>query len=125
MSRMSIGKTHNTNYSNVLLEGWGDEIAHYYVVEDMLKLSPAKLMHLFEVVTGQASLGAEFAADTQTVSGSKRMVESYVAGLGEWLENNGETMMETMGFVIAERGEDGTELKERVDEGWAGVIRRE
>ena len=117
MSRLSSAKPVLSNHNNVVMEGWGDEIAHYYVVEDMLKLNPGQLMHLFDSVTG-------FNGDC-TVCGSKSMVESYVAGLGDWLENNGETLAETIGFVVGERGGDVTELKEFVEAGWAGIARRE
>ena len=75
-------------------EGWGDEIPHYYIVEDMLKLDPGQIIWLKE----NAPL--------------KGMVQAFVRGLGEWFENNGETFGETLGWVVRERGEDVEELRE-------------
>jgi len=69
-------------------EGWGDDIGHYYVVEDMLKLDPAQILWLKE----NAPL--------------KGMVERYVRGLGDWFENNGETWVQTLEWVLRERGEE-------------------
>lgn len=105
------------------MEGWGDEIAHYYVVEDMLKLDPGQLMYLYEQVTDHlGDGGVGFNAGWS----SKGMVESFLEGcMGDWFENNGETVAETVGFVVGERGGDGAELKDGVDEGWEGVCRRE
>ena len=60
VSRLSMARNHNQYGATV--EGWGDEIAQYYVVEDMLKLDPGQLMHLFESVTGQAGPDAELTA---------------------------------------------------------------
>lgn len=69
-------------------EGWGDDIPHYYVVEDMMKLDPEQIMFLKE----NAPL--------------KGMVEGYVSGLGDWFQNNGDTWVETLQWVLNERGED-------------------
>ncbi|KAF2404782.1 hypothetical protein EJ06DRAFT_546573 [Trichodelitschia bisporula] len=59
-------------------EGWGDEVGHYYVVEDMLKLDPGQIMWLKEHAPRRA------------------MVEGFVRGLGEWFENNGQTFGGTL-----------------------------
>ncbi|KAI9752879.1 MAG: hypothetical protein M4579_005446 [Chaenotheca gracillima] len=67
-------------------EGWGDEIPHYYVVEDMLKLDPAQILWL---------------KDNAPLKGQ---VETYVRSLGEWFENNGETFAPTLEWVMKERG---------------------
>ncbi|KAF2254082.1 hypothetical protein BU26DRAFT_516319 [Trematosphaeria pertusa] len=84
-------------------EGWGDDIPHYYVVEDMLKLDPEQIMFLKE----NAPL--------------KGMVEGYVRGLGDWFENNGETWVQTLEWVLDERGEDVAEFMGAVAEGEVGV----
>ena len=100
------------------LEGWGDEITHYYVLEDMLKLSPSQLLYLYSTVV-DATAGAFHAGQS-----SKGLVEAFVAGLeggGGWFENNGETLGETVGFVIGERGGDVGEVREALDEGCMGV----
>ena len=85
-------------------EGWGDEIPHYYVVEDMLKLDPGQILWLRD----HAPL--------------KGQVESFVRGLGEWFENNGETMGETVEWVVKERGGDVEELREGIEKCALGVI---
>ncbi|KAL8729227.1 MAG: hypothetical protein Q9166_004848 [cf. Caloplaca sp. 2 TL-2023] len=85
-------------------EGWGDDVSHYYVVEDMLKLHPGQLMQLYDfVVNGNGKLGM---VDGMAMESNKAAVEAFVAGLGEWFENNGETLGETVRFVVGERGEE-------------------
>lgn len=122
VSRLSMARNHNQYGATV--EGWGDEIAQYYVVEDMLKLDPGQLMHLFESLTGQAGSDAEFTA-CYGFSSRKATVEHFVAALGYWFENNGETLAETICFVIGERGGDGRELGELIEGGLAGICKRE
>jgi len=115
----------------VAVEGWGDEISQYYVVEDMLKCHPGQLMLLLRAVTGGDEVG--FGGDgcgrvgfvCVGVGGGRAAVEQFVAGLGEWFENNGETMGETVGFVVGERGGDVGALREGVEEGWEGIARRD
>jgi hypothetical protein len=84
-------------------EGWGDDIPHYYVIEDMLKLDPEQIMWLKE----NAPL--------------KGMVEGYVRSLGDWFENNGETWGQTLEWVLGERGEDVGEFKGAITDGVLGV----
>lgn len=84
-------------------EGWGDDIGHYYVVEDMMKLDPEQVLWLKEHCP------------------LKSQVEAFVAGLGEWFGNNGETFSETLGFVVGQRGGDFQELKAAVEDGEVGV----
>ncbi|KAK4691370.1 hypothetical protein P7C71_g5615, partial [Lecanoromycetidae sp. Uapishka_2] len=111
---------------NTVVEGWGDEITQYYVVEDMLKLDPGQLMYLFAGVTGQiGSDAASFGAGHDCLMGAKGLVEHFVAGLGEWFENNGETLKETIGRVVEDRGEDFDAVLGMVQDGWAGIARIE
>lgn len=87
-------------------EGWGDDIPHYYVVEDYLKLDPAQILYLKE----NAPL--------------KGMVENYVRSLCheyDWFSNNGETWVQTLEFVLDERGEDVGEFMDAIAEGELGV----
>ncbi|KAH7386952.1 hypothetical protein DE146DRAFT_188252 [Phaeosphaeria sp. MPI-PUGE-AT-0046c] len=84
-------------------EGWGDEIPHYYVIEDMLKLDPEQILWLKE----NAPL--------------KGMVEAYVRSLGDWFENNGETWGQTLEWVLMERGEDVREFMGAITDGELGV----
>lgn len=85
-------------------EGWGDDIGHYYVVEDMMKLDPGQILLLKE----------QFPLKSQ--------VEAYVATLGEYFVNNGETFSETLGFVIRQRGDDMDELKAAIEDEEAGIV---
>lgn len=84
-------------------EGWGDQIPHYYVVQDMLKLDPEQILWLKE----NAPL--------------KGMVEGYVRGMGDWFENNGETWVQTLEWVLDERGQDVGEFMGAVADGEIGV----
>ncbi|KAF2028494.1 hypothetical protein EK21DRAFT_69753 [Setomelanomma holmii] len=84
-------------------EGWGDDIPHYYVIEDMLKLDPEQIMWL---------------KDNAPLKG---MVEGYVRSLGEWFENNGETWMQTLEWVLNERGEDVKAFESAIEDEDMGV----
>ncbi|KAL8856407.1 MAG: hypothetical protein Q9178_006977 [Gyalolechia marmorata] len=85
-------------------EGWGGDVEHYYVVEDMLKLHPGQVMELYEfVVNGKGILGM---VDGLAMESNKAAVKAFVTGLGDWFENNGETLGETVRFVLGERGEE-------------------
>lgn len=86
-------------------EGWGDDISHYYVVEDMMKLDPAQTLHLRD----HCPLRAQ--------------VEAYVKSVGgEWFGNNGETFSETLAFVVKQRGGEMEELRAAVEDGELGVV---
>jgi len=100
-----VTKYQPTAYHEPGAEGWGDEIPHYYVVEDMLKLNPGQIIWLRE----NAPL--------------KGMVEAFVRGLGEWFENNGETFGQTLDWVIVERGGNVGELRDSIQERDVGVAR--
>ena len=105
------------------LEGWGDEITHYYVLEDMLKLDPSQLLYLYTSIVSTGG-GPGFDAGQS----SKGLVEAFVGGLSEgggWFENNGETLAETVGFVVGERGGDVWDIRGMIDEGIEGVVRDE
>lgn len=85
-------------------EGWGDELPHYYIVEDMLKLDPGQILWLRE----NAHL--------------KEDVELYVRELGEWFENNGETFGQTLEWVMSERGEDVEVLRDAIADVELGIV---
>lgn len=116
-------------------EGWGDEIAHYYVVEDMLKLNPEQLLFLYESVNGTNPFSTAttrsnmangyISTASNGFDGRKSAVERFVAGLGDWFENNGETLGETVDWVVEGRGEDGAILREEVSFGVLGIVRGE
>lgn len=101
-------KYHNSKFQATAFhepgaEGWGDDIGHYYVVEDMLKLDPEQILWLKE----NAPL--------------KGMVENYVRGLGDWFDNNGETWGQTLEWVLRERGEDVQDVMAGLTEGEYGI----
>lgn len=85
-------------------EGWGDEIPHYYIVQDMLKLDPGQILWLRD----HAPL--------------KEHVEEYVQSLGDWFRNNGETFADTLVWVMNERGEDVEEVKMAIEERDLGIV---
>jgi hypothetical protein len=87
-------------------EGWGDDIPNYYVIEDMLKLQPDQILYLKE----NAPL--------------KGMVEAYIKDLcpgNDWFTDNGETWVQTLQFVLEERGEDVGEFMGAISEGELGI----
>jgi len=127
VSRLSTSRNQRQNYAAV--EGWGDEISQYYVVEDMLKVNPGQLMQLFVSVTGDLELldsgNGNHWGNVVVPGSAKGVVEHFVAGLGDWFENNGETLCETVGVVVGDRGGDVGALREGIEEGWEGIARRE
>jgi hypothetical protein len=115
-SHFNSTSTYNSRYASskyslhpgheVGAEGWGDDIPHYYVIEDYLKLDPEQILWLKE----NAPL--------------KGMVEGYISSLcqdGDWFTNNGETWVQTLEFVLDERGEDVGGFMGAVAEGELGV----
>lgn len=89
-------------------EGWGDEVLHYYVVEDMMKMEPSQVLWLKE----NAPL--------------KVMVQDFLArSFGEWFENNGETFGQTLEWVLEQRGELVEEVKDGIEHRCLGIIREE
>lgn len=108
-------------------------MSHYYVVEDMLKLSPRQLMWLFESVNGPkiARDGEVFAWKGEHfpyhggTSGTRGIVECFIADLGDLFHNNGETFAETVGHVIQERGGHVGEVTEMVEAEVEGIVREE
>ncbi|KAF2738526.1 hypothetical protein EJ04DRAFT_509417 [Polyplosphaeria fusca] len=106
-SRHATSKYSMHSQHDIGAEGWGDDILHYYVVEDMLKLDPAQILWLKE----NAPL--------------KGMVEGHVRCLGDWFENNGETWAYTLEWVLNERGEDVGELMGAITDGELGVAVRD
>ncbi|KAI7090341.1 hypothetical protein KC356_g1566 [Hortaea werneckii] len=88
-------------------EGWGDDISHFYVVEDMAKLDPGQILFLKE----RAPLKQQV----------DMWLRTSLEGGVEWFLNNGETFSETLGFVIRQRGGDMEALRDAVAEGEMGV----
>ncbi|KAI4105957.1 MAG: hypothetical protein LQ339_003275 [Xanthoria mediterranea] len=116
--------THPAYHHHEIWEGWGGDVEWYYVVEDMLKLHPGQLMELYDfVVNGKGKLGMMdgMMTTTTTTTSHKAAVKAFVARLGEWFDNNGETLGETVTFVISERGEGGEEEEEDV-RGWGDLV---
>jgi hypothetical protein len=88
------------------LEGWGDDINHYYIVEDMMKLDPEQMLFLRDHCPRKAQVEAYVRATCQG---------------GEWFVNNGETFSETLDHVVKQRGGDFESLKQAVEEKEMGV----
>lgn len=84
-------------------EGWGDEIPHYYVVQDMMKLDPGQVLWLREHCP------------------LKEQVETFVLSLGDWFRNNGETFGDTLEWVIKERGDEMEEFRAAISERELGI----
>lgn len=84
-------------------EGWGDDLSHYYVIEDYLKLDPGQILSL------------------KNRALTKVHVETYVRGLGEWFDNNGETFVETLEYVLRTREYEVDGFLEAVATGEVGV----
>lgn len=97
-SRFKLHPSHDVG-----AEGWGDDISHYYVIEDYMKLDPEQVLWLKE----NAPL--------------KGMVEGYVRLLGGWFENNGATLGQTVDWVLDERGESVIEFTDQIAEERAGI----
>ncbi|KAL4960306.1 Brix domain-containing protein [Aspergillus stella-maris] len=84
-------------------EGWGDEIPHYYVVQDMMKLDPGQVLWLREHCP------------------LKEQVEAFTLSLGDWFRNNGETFGDTLDWVVKERGEEMEEFRAAIADRELGV----
>lgn len=103
-------------------ESWGDEIAQYYIVEDMLKLNPHQLMQLYEHVASNNGKGRGLVA--RFVAGFVLGRSCGLGGAEGWFENNGETLVETVDWVVGSRGECAVSLKEEVRVGGKeGIVR--
>lgn len=99
----AAAKLNSNIYHEPSDEGWGDELPHYYIVEDMLKLDPGQILWLRE----NAQL--------------KEDVELYVRELGDWFENNGETFGQTLEWVMSERGDDVEVLRDAIADSEIGI----
>jgi hypothetical protein len=100
------------NTINPAAEGWGEEIPHYYVVEDMLKLDPGQILWL---------------KDNVNLGMGKRHVEAWIMQTGNWFENNGETFGQTLEFVLAERGMDAEDFmvwRAEIENSEQGILAR-
>ena len=84
-------------------EGWGGDVDHYYVVEDMLKLHPGQIMELYDFIHDYPCTRLD---GVDSLGNHKQDVEVYVGKLGEWFDSNGQTLGETVKLVVSERGED-------------------
>ncbi|KAJ5787686.1 hypothetical protein N7457_002676 [Penicillium paradoxum] len=98
-SRFRNDLSHDPGY-----EGWGDEIPHYYIVQDMLKLDPGQIIWLRD----HALL--------------KEQVEEYIWSLGEWFRDNGETFGDTLEYVMNERGIEVLEFRSAVTNRDMGIV---
>lgn len=79
---------HDEREYNPCNTGWGGEIASYYLVQDLLKLDPEQILWLKENAL------------------SKWEVENFIQNLGDWFQNNGETLSQTLNMVLLGRGHE-------------------
>ncbi|WPG97270.1 Hypothetical protein R9X50_00004400 [Acrodontium crateriforme] len=100
-------------------EGWGDEVSHYYVVEDMMKLDPEQVLWLKE----RCSLKSEVEAYV------RERADGYIGAYGSGYEsgaseffNNGETFSETLAFVLRQRGSELEAFKSSIEDCDAGIV---
>jgi hypothetical protein len=81
-----------------------DDITRFYVLEDLMKLDPEQVLWLQE----NAYLNLQ--------------VPDQVGSMGEeWFINNGETFAQSFEMVMADRGEDAQEIRERIARGDLGI----
>ena len=106
-SNRSHNKYTAVPHAEIGAEGWGDEIPHYYVVEDMMKLDPSQVLWL---------------RDNAPLKGQ---VERFVRGLGEWFENNGETLGETLEWKVEQAGVYLEDFQHELEDESYGVARDE
>ena len=104
--RQQQARLQTTRFHDPGAEGWGDDISHYYVVEDMMKLDPEQILFLRD----RCQLKAQVVA----------YVRSFEGG-GDWFGNNGETFSETLAFVVKQRGGEMEGFKQAVECGEMGV----
>lgn len=88
-------------------EGWGDDINHYYIVEDMLKLDPRQLLFLRDKCPLKTHV--------------ELWLRGNLEGGTEWFVNNGESFCETVWHVVKQRGGEVDAFKAAVEEGEMGV----
>ena len=119
------------------LEGWGDDINHYYVVQDMLKLDPAQILWLKEEAPLKRQIELYVRSLGESGDYAENHTDSGFGGIGtghgsrgvchaggtwdSWFENNGETWVQTLEWVLNERGEDGVAFWEGLEEGKTGI----
>lgn len=89
----------------MFMSGWGDEVSQYYIVESMMKLNPAQIMHLHE--------------HTVTKPEIERWLLDHIGE--EWFWENGQTWLDTWMLVVHKRGENPDLIREAIIDGQAGV----
>ncbi|KAL9106913.1 MAG: hypothetical protein Q9227_008099 [Pyrenula ochraceoflavens] len=104
-SSRSLGLADPSSLVNSL--GFGDDIGHYYLVEDMLKLSPDVLLDLLRK------------------GHSKWVVQAVIETQGEWFNNNGEVWAMTFEQVMRDRGEDVEAVHNEIQTGKLGITRHD
>ncbi|KAL9033727.1 MAG: hypothetical protein Q9214_007375 [Letrouitia sp. 1 TL-2023] len=115
------GRWNKAAAAQEVYQGWGDEVTHYYLIEDVLKLHPKQILQLFRRAVGEEEpvlRGFKGGGEQQRYGNGhgNGAVETFLAGMGEWFYNNGETMAETIACVLEDRGE------EDVEGGGGGIV---
>ena len=95
---------HNSLASCSSIGGWGDDISHYYLMEDLMKLNPAEVMWLLHNAR------------------VKWQIEEYLRCMGDWFDNNGETFGQTFDSIMVARGNDPDEIREHIARRSMGIV---
>lgn len=121
-----LGQRYNACRSNAIasrcpvLEGWGDEISHYYLLEDMLKLNPQQILELDRLID------ANDAGSCDCQPSVAHSVECMLTQWGcspDWFENNGETFAGTVQTVINDRGGEYELFRDAIEMGHQGIVK--
>ena len=103
-----------------IIEGWGDEISHYYLLEDMLKLNPQQILELYQLVESADEESCQcHPSVAQQVE--NKLTQWYCSA--DWFENNGETFAGTVQIVVNDRGGEYDLFRDAIELGHQGVVK--
>ena len=103
------------------MEGWGDEISHYYLLEDMLKLNPQQILELYQLAESVDTINV---CDCQpSVAQSVESMLTQWDCSADWFENNGETFAGTVQTVVTDRGDEYSLFDEAIGLNQQGIVK--
>lgn len=91
--------------------------SHYYKINDMLKLNPQHILHLYENTFGKAQV------DSYVENVATNTENNYV--WPSWFHNNGETLEETVERWLVEHNVDFLQMEQDIANGVIGVATSE
>lgn len=118
---------YDTRRSNTLtscypiLEGWGDEISHYYLLEDMLKLNPQQILELYRRV--EPTEGDHSYRSWPSSAQSMECLLTQWGCSADWFENNGETFAGTAQTVVNDRGGEYDLFRDAIETEQHGIVK--